>query len=875
MEISLYSPVDGEVKNIQECNDSMFADRMLGDGIVVIPESNKFKAFFDKARVTMIFDTYHAYGFDVEGLQFLIHCGMDTVSLNGKGFSTKLKVGDKVIKNDDIFNVDLNLLKEKNILKETPIVFEINSLIDYTIKELKVGKVKQGDLLCKISYTLKEKEEQQDLKTITDPVEFFNASNKYEKGAKLINQFVGTKRNYNEVYNCMTRLRFNIKNKEKVDIEAIKKAPLVKGVVWNGPELQVVIGQDVYKLKDEIVKLNTEEHTLKASMGLNSEKETFFRKMLAMFSGIMTKIIPIMVGAGLVQAIIAILIQTGLMPNIVFKSPGPNDVLITEAGIGWIILFIVGRSTTYFMGIIIAVSAANYFKLEGLMGVALGVILCSPLLFGDGGRLGMGNDFLIFDFGTIDTGNPMLDEITKIRINTMNTKIFVIVGAIYTAKKLDTWLKRVIPVALELMFRPFIVILVVCPLSFFGYGIAWNFFETLFGALTFYLGQIPIGIGVGIFTAMWQITVIFGLHIMLGMISMLEHISNGGQSIYGIGPSISIWAQVGALIGVILITQNAKLKKEAIGMLPAGCLGITEPILYGINLPKKRPLISGVCAAFIAGAFANIMGVTQRSQSGLGVFSAIGFFSDPIYNGEGKLSPISNGLIYLVACAMSISLAILFSMLSYKERETEKTLLAKTFRKITTISLLELNLNKNDLEKMKTELKENLNLLDKETLNLIKSVEKNIQKWLKLKEKLNSLISSEEIKKDKIINKGKKLVANKKYEKAQFYIRKYNEIDNLDKINLLKMAIENQYKLINFEKLNQTIEKINKDINKNISNSKFINKAIEKDIKAIIFNNINSVQIHYGLLDNKLPDINLNAIINEKIAEKKLLKSNL
>ncbi|WP_342274769.1 PTS transporter subunit EIIC [Spiroplasma endosymbiont of Cantharis lateralis] len=299
-----------------------------------------------------------------------------------------------------------------------------------------------------------------------------------------------------------------------------------------------------------------------------------------------------MVGTGLIQAIIAILIQTNVMPNIIFNEIKQEGVLITKANIGWVILFIIGVSSNYFMGIMIAVSAADYFKLEGLIGVALGVILCSPLLFGDGCRLGMGNDFLIFDFGNINTGNPILDEITKIRVNTMNTKIFVIIAAIYTAKKLDTWLKRVIPVALELMFRPFIIIILVVPLSFFGYGIIWNFFETLFGSLIFYMGKIPLGVGVGIFVAMWQVAVIFGLHMVLGIISMIDHLANGGQSVYGIAGSISVWSQVGALIGVILITQNAKLKKEAIGMLPAGFLGITEPILYGINLPKKRPLIS-------------------------------------------------------------------------------------------------------------------------------------------------------------------------------------------------------------------------------------------------------------------------------------------
>ncbi|WP_100916303.1 PTS glucose transporter subunit IIABC [Spiroplasma floricola] len=365
MEINLYAPVEGEIKNIEQCKDSMFADRMLGDGLVIIPSENNFKGFFDIATVTMIFDTKHAYGFEVEGLQFLIHCGMDTVSLNGEGFETNLKIGSKVTKDDILFSVDIEKIKNKKLSIETPIVFEFNELNEYKIKNLKVGKVKQGDLICTIEYSFEEKENN-DLRTIIDPVDFFNTSNKYEKGAIQINKSVGSQSNYGEVYNCMTRLRFTIKNRDLVNVEELKKINLVKGVVWNGNELQVVIGQDVYKVKDEVIKNNNEISAIRTSLGITNKKTPLGRRMLAMFSGIMVKLIPIMVGAGLIQAIIAILIQVGVMPNIVFKiteSSGPNDVLLTQAPVGWAVLYAMGRSTTFFMGILLAVSAANYFKL--------------------------------------------------------------------------------------------------------------------------------------------------------------------------------------------------------------------------------------------------------------------------------------------------------------------------------------------------------------------------------------------------------------------------------------------------------------------------------------------------------------------------------
>ncbi|WP_100916304.1 PTS transporter subunit EIIC [Spiroplasma floricola] len=455
------------------------------------------------------------------------------------------------------------------------------------------------------------------------------------------------------------------------------------------------------------------------------------------------------------------------------------------------------------------------------MGVALGVILCCPMFFYDGGAMGLGSDFVLFDLGTIDTGNPMLDGITKIKVNAMNTKIFVIIAAIYTAKLLDTWLKSVIPVALELMFRPFIVILVVAPLAFFGYGILWNFVETLFGASMFYVGKIPFGIGVGIFVALWQAAVIFGLHMMLGIISMLDLIANGGQTAYGIAGSISVWAQVGALIGVIIVTQNAKLRKQGIGMLPAGFLGITEPILYGINLPKKRPLFSGIAAAFIAGAFANILSVTQRASSGIGVFEAIGFFSEPTLNGVGKISPVLNGSFYLLACAVSIGTAILFSMLTYKERITEKTLLTKTIEKTILLTKLQLNLNTEEMKTLKEVEKEVLNIFTKDFSKNITKNEKNIQKYLATSEKINTILQKEENMKERMIAKGKKYIQRKQFEKSSLLMNEYNALDFSVKIKELEIIKEKEFRSIDFNLLNKNALQIQKDVEKILEKAKY------------------------------------------------------
>ncbi|ATZ21388.1 glucose PTS transporter subunit IIA [Mesoplasma tabanidae] len=862
MEFKIYAPVDGVIKEIDKCQDQMFADRMLGDGFVITPSKNKFYSFFDIGEVSMIFDTKHAYGFNVKGLSFLIHCGMDTVELQGEGFDTKLQVGDVIKKDDELFSVDLNLLNSKKISAETPIVFEFNSLKSYSIKNLKTGKIKQGEEICTLWY--EDDKTAEPLPKSYDIVDFFNVSNKYEKAASEINKLVGGKNNYNDVYNCMTRLRFNIKEKELVNFEKIKQNELVKGVLWNGAELQIVIGQDVFKVKDEIVRINTSNEVIKNSIRVKKQ-ESLIKRFLLMFGGIMVPVIPCIVGTGLVQALVAILTQSGIMPNIVLKDPVEGQsVLLSDAGIGWIILYIMGKTTTIFSGVIISVSAAKYFKYDPVVGAMLGIILCSPLLFGNGGELGIGNDFILIDLGKINTGNPMLDKITQIKINMMNAKIFVVIGAIFTAKHLDKWLKSFIPVTFDLVLRTFITILVVAPLAFFGYGIIWNFIEVLFGAIMLYIGQIPLGIGVGIFVAIWQVAVIFGVHLVLSLITFLDFMTNGGQSSFGMAGSISVWAQIGALIGVIIVTQNAKLKKHALGMIPAGILGITEPILYGINLPKKRPLISGVIAAFVAGALAANMGVTKRAITGFGIFEAIGYFSEPSLGANGDLAPVLNGMLYLLACLVSVSLGITLSVLSYKERPNEKTLLNKTFKKLINLISIENNFDSKDKKELSQKLKEVIAVLDSETIKEIKQNEKSIQKYLKQKEKLNTLVEKEAKLKASIISKGKRLVAKEEFEKAEHLIKKYNLIDNKDKFNKFNIKIDELYKEIDFDFLDNKLSRIQKTIMNNLKEVPTINKTLFSNLEPIVYNSLHSLMIYYGLSENKEVKINFAEMVAVK-----------
>lgn len=120
--ISVKSPVEGEVINISEVPDTVFSEKMVGDGFAVKPSNGSVMAPVS-GKVVQIFPTNHAFGIETkEGLEILVHIGIDTVDLEGEGFSRSVEVGAKVKVGDEIIRVDLDILKSKGKSCITPVV---------------------------------------------------------------------------------------------------------------------------------------------------------------------------------------------------------------------------------------------------------------------------------------------------------------------------------------------------------------------------------------------------------------------------------------------------------------------------------------------------------------------------------------------------------------------------------------------------------------------------------------------------------------------------------------------------------------------------------------------------------------------------------
>jgi PTS system glucose-specific IIA component len=149
-EIEIIAPVDGTMVALDKVPDDVFAQKMMGDGFAIKPSSNSFGAPIGGELVT-VFETGHAYGIRTkEGIELLMHVGLDTVELKGEGFDIKVKQGDKVNAGDELVVVDLKAIKDKVPSLVTPLVFTSDSLTKNgrTFEVVKTGKVNKGDVIA-------------------------------------------------------------------------------------------------------------------------------------------------------------------------------------------------------------------------------------------------------------------------------------------------------------------------------------------------------------------------------------------------------------------------------------------------------------------------------------------------------------------------------------------------------------------------------------------------------------------------------------------------------------------------------------------------------------------------------------------------------
>lgn len=414
---------------------------------------------------------------------------------------------------------------------------------------------------------------------------------KYEELAKNIVKEVGGKENVSSLTNCITRLRFKLKDESKANTEALKNMDGVVTVMQSGGQYQVVIGNHVPDVRADVdaVLGILEEDTNSGPKG------NLFDQFVDIISSIFQPILAPLSAAGMLKGVNAILAfalgaEFAKGPTYaVFNAMGDGLFLFLPIFIGYTAMKKFGGSP--FVGMMIASSLVYTGFIDG----------SATATFAEAGGL---NFF----------GIPF-----SIPVAGYGSTVMPIIAATAFAAFLEKQLKKIIPDVVKLFLVPFFVALITIPLTFMVIGPVMNVVaDGLGNALIAIQDFNPIIYG-AILGFSWQILVMFGMH--WALIPFVIIALSQGQPTALISASGSVsFAQTGAVLAVMLKTKNSKLKELSIPAFISGIFGVTEPAIYGITLPKKKPFWASCIVGGVTGAITMAIGVQAYQMGGLGIF---------------------------------------------------------------------------------------------------------------------------------------------------------------------------------------------------------------------------------------------------------------
>ncbi|KRL14523.1 beta-glucoside-specific PTS transporter subunit IIABC [Schleiferilactobacillus perolens] len=417
------------------------------------------------------------------------------------------------------------------------------------------------------------------------------------KIASTVIKEIGGKENVTNAWHCVTRLRFNLKDRKLAQVDAIKDIPGVMGAQFSGDQFQVIIGNTVGDVFEEV------ENVLggTGSASGSTEKESIVSKLMDIISGIFTPILPALAGTGLIKGLLALALTLHW----------------TTATAGWYqVLYMISDSVFYFLPFFVAVSATRKFKTSEYLGLSVAGVLLYPTMV---------NAYNAISAGKKVAAITLFSGVNVPYVNYTSSVIPIILGVWFLAI-VQRWVKKWMPDAITMMFTPMVTLVIVVPVTLL-----------VFGPLGTYAGN---GLAVGIswlFTHAGPVAGLvlgatFPLIVMTGMHYAFVPIVVNNFKVLGYDATIfpinfvTNMAQAGSAFAVAIRSKNAATKQLATSSGISALLGITEPAMYGINLKKKKPFYAALAAGGIAGAFVTFFAVKAFAMAGLTGLTALPVF---------------------------------------------------------------------------------------------------------------------------------------------------------------------------------------------------------------------------------------------------------
>lgn len=457
---------------------------------------------------------------------------------------------------------------------------------------------------------------------------------KYQPLVKEIIQGLGGVDNINSAVHCATRLRFDLKNQAAANLEELKQIDGVVGVNPTPTQLQVIIGSHVGDVFEEVVRQgvsNGDSEVKEVSSTASTKETSIFNRVVDTITGCMTPMIPALTAAGMIKVILSLSTTFHWMSN--------------ESSTYRVLDFI-GDGAFYFMPILLAVFAANKFKVNTSIAIIVVGVFLHP------------------NFSQwVASGDPI--SFLGMPIQGVNYAASVIPAllTIWAMSYIERGVDKITPQSLKILLNPTLTLLITAPLAlivigplgnYAGQGLAW--------VINLMQGQLGF-IMVALLAAAMPFIVMTGMHHALTPIFVASFAATGTESLILVAQICANLAQGGATLAVAFKSKQKNVKSIAAAAGISAIMGITEPALYGITMKYKKPLVAACISAGISGCFAGLMHVTLYVPQN-SLMAILGFSGD-----KGTANVIA-GLSMML---MSVVLSFVLTFVLQKDEKIEVT----------------------------------------------------------------------------------------------------------------------------------------------------------------------------------------------------------
>ncbi len=469
---------------------------------------------------------------------------------------------------------------------------------------------------------------------------------KYGNLAQEIVRNIGGAENVVSLTHCITRLRFKLKDESKAKDDVLKNMDGIVTVMKSGGQYQVVIGNHVPEVYADVMPLLG----LEGKVGEQEEEApsgNLFNRFIDVISGIFQPILGIMAACGMVKGLNALFVALEWYGD--------------TCG-GYLILNAIGDGLFNFLPLFLGYTAAKKFSMKPMLGLVIGAIMCYPAI--QGSALSAGGDALYTLFsGTMFESAVYTDffGIPLIALDYTGTVVPVIF-VVYFASKCEKLFSKFIPDLVKFFFVPMLTLLVAIPTGLLLIGPLATFASSMIAEGVISVRNFSPMLAGAIVGLTWQILVIFGLH--WGFIPVyINNIMTNGYDNVMMPFFACTFATSAVVLAIFFKTKNKQLREQALPNFISGIFGVTEPAIYGILLPLKKPFIISCIAGGIGGGFYGAFNFRKFMMGGMGIFEFPAMIEP-----DGSMG---NLIVAITGVILTMILAFAATMVLYREEETE------------------------------------------------------------------------------------------------------------------------------------------------------------------------------------------------------------